>query len=68
MASQALAGRRAARRSRLAWDCLTAKYAPLVSVLRDLIARPDTPLSGDVKQHILDQLDRAFERFAALRS
>ncbi len=46
---------------------LAAKYAPLVPALRDLIARPDTPLSDDVKQHILDQLARAAERFAAIR-
>ena len=45
---------------------LAAKYAPLVSVLRDLIARPDTPLSGDVKTHIVSQLDRAGQRFAAV--
>ena len=49
-------------------DRLAVKYAPLVPVLRDLVARPDTPLSNDVKRHILYQLDRASERFAALRS
>jgi hypothetical protein len=47
-------------------DRLAAKYTPLVPVLRDLIARPDTPLDDDVKQHILAQLDRAAERFAAI--
>jgi hypothetical protein len=48
-------------------DSLAAKYAPLVPVMRDLIARPDTPLCDKVKQHILDQLARAAERFAAIR-
>jgi hypothetical protein len=46
---------------------LAAKYAPLVPVLRDLIARPDTPLGDAAKEHILAQLDRADERFAAIR-
>jgi hypothetical protein len=46
---------------------LAAKYAPLVPVLRDLIARPDTPLDAAVKEHILAQLDRAADRFAAIR-
>jgi HD domain len=45
---------------------LASKYAPLVPALKELIARPDTPLSGDVKAHILGQLDRAQERFAAI--
>jgi (p)ppGpp synthase/HD superfamily hydrolase len=45
---------------------LARKYAPLVPVLKELIARPDTPLSGDVKARILDQLDRAQDRFAAI--
>ena len=49
-------------------DGLAAKYAPLVPVLRDLIGRPDTPLSDDVKRHILGQIDRAGQRFAAIRS
>jgi hypothetical protein len=48
-------------------DSLAAKYAPLVPVLRDLIGRPDTPLSDEVKQHILDQLEPAAERFATIR-
>jgi hypothetical protein len=48
-------------------ETLAAKYAPVVPILRDLIGRPDTPLSDGVKQHILDQLDRAAERFAAIR-
>jgi (p)ppGpp synthase/HD superfamily hydrolase len=42
------------------------KYAPLVPVFRDLIARPDTPLTDDVKAHILGQLDSAEERFGAI--
>jgi hypothetical protein len=46
---------------------LAAKYAPLVPVLRDLIARPDTPLDAGVKEHIAAQLDRAADRFAALQ-
>jgi hypothetical protein len=46
---------------------LAAKYAPLVPVLQDLIARPDTPLDDAVKAHILAQLDRAADRFAALQ-
>jgi hypothetical protein len=47
-------------------DKLARKYAPLVPVLRDLIARPDTPLSDDVTAAILDQLDRAEQRFTAI--
>jgi hypothetical protein len=46
---------------------LADKYAPLVPVLRDLIARPDTPLDTAAKEHILAQLDRAADRFAAVR-
>lgn len=42
------------------------KYQPLVPVLRALVARPDTPLSDQVKQHIFEQLDLAEERFAAI--
>ena len=42
------------------------KYAPLVPVLRELLSRPDTPLSPQVKQHINEQLDLAEERFAAI--
>jgi hypothetical protein len=45
---------------------LARKYRPVVDVLRDLVARPDTPLADDVKEHILDQLDRAEERFDAI--
>ncbi|MGR6320456.1 HD domain-containing protein [Micromonospora soli] len=43
-----------------------AKYRPLVPVYRDLIARPDTPLSAPVKRHIFGQLDLAEERFSAI--
>lgn len=42
------------------------KYRPLVPKLRELVRRPDTPLSQAVKDHILDQLDLAEERFAAI--
>jgi (p)ppGpp synthase/HD superfamily hydrolase len=42
------------------------KYRPLVPALRDLVGRPDTPLSIEAKDHILDQLDLAEERFAAI--
>jgi len=47
---------------------LAGKYAPLVPVLRELIARPDTPLSDQAKAHILGQLDLPAERFSAIRS
>jgi len=43
-----------------------AKYRPLVPVFRELIARPDTPLSLAAKEHIFAQLDLAEERFAAI--
>jgi HD domain len=43
-----------------------AKYQPLVPVLRELIARPDTPLDAQVKQHIFDQLDLAEQRFRTI--
>lgn len=45
---------------------LAAKYRPLTDVYRDLVNRPDTPLADHVKQYILDQLDRADERFDAI--
>jgi (p)ppGpp synthase/HD superfamily hydrolase len=45
---------------------LATKYAPLVAVFRDLVARPDTPLDDDVKAHIRTQLDSAEQRFAAI--
>lgn len=44
------------------------KYAPLVPVLADLIARPDTPLTCQAKARILRQLDTAKQRFAAIES
>ncbi|WP_229401418.1 HD domain-containing protein [Micromonospora okii] len=43
-----------------------AKYRPLVPVLRELVARPDTPLAPAVKEHIFSQLDLAEERFSAI--
>jgi transcriptional regulator with XRE-family HTH domain len=45
---------------------LARKYAPLVPVLADLIARPDTPLPPPVKTRILGQFVAAQERFAVL--
>lgn len=45
---------------------LAGKYAPLVPILADLVARPDTPLSAEVKQRVLDQLGEAARRFAVL--
>jgi len=45
---------------------LAGKYAPLVPVLREVIALPDTPLDAPARQHILAQLDRAAARFAAV--
>lgn len=45
---------------------LARKYAPLVPALAELIARPDTPLTDDVKDRILDQLGRAAARFDAI--
>ncbi|MFI5840223.1 HD domain-containing protein [Catenuloplanes sp. NPDC051500] len=42
------------------------KYRPLVPTFRALIARDDTPLSAESKSHIMDQLDLAEERFAAI--
>ncbi|HTW03890.1 MAG TPA: HD domain-containing protein [Streptosporangiaceae bacterium] len=45
---------------------LAQKYAPLVPVLAELIARPDTPLSDEAKARILGQLEAARERFAAI--
>jgi hypothetical protein len=45
---------------------LAGKYAPLVPILRELIDLPDTPLEAPARQHILAQLDRAADRFAAV--
>ena len=42
------------------------KYRPLVPKLRELVGRPDTPLTFEARDHILDQLDLAEERFAAI--
>jgi len=42
------------------------KYRPLVPVFRELVGRPDTPLSDPAKAHIMDQLDLAESRFAAI--
>jgi len=48
-------------------DRLAGKYAPLVPVLAELVARADTPLGDDAKTRILSQLDHARQRFAAIR-
>jgi hypothetical protein len=45
---------------------LAGKYAPLVPVLKELVGRPDTPVPDDVRRLILNQLDRAQQRFAAI--
>ena len=45
---------------------LARKYAGVVPVLRELISRTDTPLSEPARRRILEQLDRAEERFAAI--
>lgn len=45
---------------------LAHKYAPMVPILADLIARPDTLLAEHVKAHILRQLATASERFAVI--
>ncbi|WP_024805494.1 HD domain-containing protein [Nocardia sp. BMG51109] len=45
---------------------LATKYRPLTDVYRELVTRADTPLAAHVKRHILDQLDRADERFDAI--
>ncbi|MEU4400958.1 HD domain-containing protein [Micromonospora orduensis] len=42
------------------------KYRPMVPLFRDLIGRPDTPLSPAVKRHIFGQIDLAEERFSAI--
>lgn len=49
-----------------AMERLAVKYRPLTPVYRDLVTRPDTPLAAHVKAHILEQLDLADERFAAI--
>ena len=45
---------------------LAAKYAPLVPVLQELIALPDTPLGDPARQRILTQLGQAADRFAVI--
>jgi len=45
---------------------LAAKYAPLVPVLQEMIALPDTPLGDPARQRILAQLGQAADRFAAI--
>ena len=45
---------------------LARKYAPLVPALADLAARPDTPLTDEVKARILGQLRKASGRFDAI--
>jgi len=45
---------------------LAGKYAPLVPVLQELIALPDTPLDTPARQRILAQLGQAADRFAAI--
>lgn len=45
---------------------LAGKYRPLVSVLREFVLRPDTPLDQDVKFMIAGQIGKAAGRFAAI--
>jgi hypothetical protein len=45
---------------------LAGKYAPLVPVLQELIALPDTPLDAPARERILTQLGQAADRFAAI--
>jgi hypothetical protein len=45
---------------------LAGKYRPLVSPLRELVLRTDTPLDHDVKLMIVGQLDNTADRFAAI--
>jgi (p)ppGpp synthase/HD superfamily hydrolase len=42
------------------------KYTPLIPILRELLAMPDTPLDPDVKAHIGRQMDLAETRFATI--
>jgi hypothetical protein len=42
------------------------KYRPLVPMFRDLVTRPDTPLDDEVKARILEQVELAEIRFAAI--
>jgi (p)ppGpp synthase/HD superfamily hydrolase len=43
-----------------------AKYRLVLPVLRELVARPDTPLHPEVKERIAAQFDLAESRFAAI--
>jgi hypothetical protein len=43
---------------------LTGKYRPLVPLLREFVARGDTPLEQEVKDMIVRQFDSAETRFA----
>ncbi len=45
---------------------LARKYAPLAPALAELTARPNTPLTEEVKDRILDQLHSATHRFTAI--
>lgn len=45
---------------------LARKYAPLVPQMIDFATRDDTPLDPEVKRHIVEQLEVAKERFAAI--
>lgn len=45
---------------------LSVKYEPMIPIFRDIVMLPDTPLSDTAKERILDQLDLAEERFAAI--
>jgi hypothetical protein len=45
---------------------LATKYSGALPLLRELLSRPDTPLTPAVKVHIGHQLDRAESRFAAI--
>ncbi len=45
---------------------LASKYRPLLPILRDMVSRPDTPLSDEVKERIFEQLDLAEVRFDAI--
>ena len=45
---------------------LAPKYYPLVEDVRELAARPDTPLSAEVRAHIDQQLVRAGRRLREL--
>ena len=46
---------------------LAMKYAPMVSVMQEVIMRKDTPLSDQVKEKIRSQLNQAALRFAIIQ-